>query len=162
MTPDGHDLFQQTIDRMLVERCSSEEEQSVYAHLEDCAACRQYLEASNSVVSGLRAFSFEVDPSSPARVNAALRLRAHQLERPFLSRRPLLAISLVALVLTVIGSLLELRLGALLASVFEIRSMDVRHSLINFWIVPSICLLLLFPILPMLSQTAGDGAERNL
>jgi hypothetical protein len=69
-------------------------------------------------------------------------------------------ICVLALALTVVGSFLDLQFGNLIASLLDIRSIHVRQGLFAFWIVPSICLLLLFPMLPMLS--AADRNERTL
>jgi hypothetical protein len=69
---------------------------------------------------------------------------------------------ILALMLTAAGSFLDLRVSGLIASVFDIQGMQIRQGLIAFWIIPSLCLLLLFPILPLLSAAATNRKERNL
>jgi hypothetical protein len=59
-------------------------------------------------------------------------------------------ICVAALILTAAGSFIDLQFGGLLASVLEIPRTEIRHPLLSFWILPSLCLLLLFPILPVL------------
>ena len=58
------------------------------------------------------------------------------------------------MVLTVVGSVVDLRVGHMAAAALDLRPLMVRESLMALWIVPSFCLLLLFPLLPLL---AGDG-----
>jgi hypothetical protein len=38
----------------------------------------------------------------------------------------------------------------------------VRQGLFDFWIVPSLCVLLLFPLLPLLSKAGTRREERTL
>jgi hypothetical protein len=64
--------------------------------------------------------------------------------------------------LTAVGSFFDLRLSGLIASVLDLQRMQVQHGLIAFWIIPSLCLLLLFPILPLLSAGGMNQKERNL
>jgi hypothetical protein len=64
----------------------------------------------------------------------------------------------MALVLTAAGSFIDLQFGGLIASVLDVQRTELRHELLTFWILPSLCLLLLFPILPLLSH----GKERVL
>ena len=107
------------------------------------------------MIAGLGGFSFEVDPTLHARVLSSLRRPA----RP--GRRRWALISVVAVVLTVGGSFVDLRCGDLIASVFDIQRMPVRQGLLAFWIVPSLCVLLLFPLLPLLSKAGTHREERT-
>jgi hypothetical protein len=59
------------------------------------------------------------------------------------------------------GSLVDLRFGDVIASVFDIGRMPVRQGLLAFWIVPSLCVLLLFPLLPLLSKAGTHREERT-
>jgi hypothetical protein len=38
--------------------------------------------------------------------------------------------------------------------------MPVRQGLLAFWIVPSLCVLLLFPLLPLLAKARHSPEER--
>jgi hypothetical protein len=60
------------------------------------------------------------------------------------------------------GSFVDLQFGGLIASVFDIQRTLVRQELLAFWIVPSLFLLLLFPLLPLLSKAATRREERTL
>jgi anti-sigma factor RsiW len=162
MNIDHHESFQHMIDESLAGAISAEREQSLREHLDTCAPCQEYLSASNRVIAGLGGFSFEVDPTLNARVLASLRLRAQQVQAAQPGRRRWLLISLAAVVLTMGGSFVDLQFGRLIASVFDIQRMQVRQGLLAFWIVPSLCVLLLFPLLPLLSKAGTHREERIL
>jgi hypothetical protein len=155
MNVDQHELFRQMIDESLAGGVLGDTERSLREHLDGCAPCREYLGVSKRVIAGLRGFSFEVDPSLNARVLASLWRPAPP------SRRRWALSSVAALVLTVGGSFVELRFGDLLASVFDIQRMPLRQGLLAFWIVPSACVLLLFPLLPLLSKAGTRREERT-
>lgn len=155
MNIDNHENFRHLIDESLVGRLSAEREQSLRDHLDRCAACQEYVSANNRVIAGLGGFSFEVDPTLNARVLSSLR-------RPTPPGRWRWAlISVAAVVLALAGSFVDLRFGDLLASIFDIQSMPVRQGLLVFWIVPSLCVLLLFPLLPLLSKAGTHREERT-
>jgi Putative zinc-finger len=156
MNIDHHETFQHMIDESLAGGISAEREQSLREHLDTCAPCQEYLSASNRVIAGLDGFSFEVDPTLNARVHASLRRPAQP------SRRRWALISVAAVVLTMGGSFVDLQFGGLIASVFDIQRMQVRQGLLAFWIVPSLCFLLLFPLLPLLSKADFHREERTL
>jgi anti-sigma factor RsiW len=160
MNIERHEAFQRLIDESLTGGLPAEKKQSLNEHLDTCAACQEYLGASNRVIAGLRGFSFEVDPNLNARVLASLRRSAAQrfhAEQP--SRRPWVLISGAAIVLTVGGSFFDLRFGDLIASVIDIQRIHVRQGLLAFWIVPSLCVLLLFLLLPLLLKPAFTGKK---
>jgi hypothetical protein len=155
MKLDHHETFRHMIDENLAGGNSADREQSLRQHLDTCAPCQEYLDASNRVIAGLGGFSFEVDPTLNARVLSSLRRPAR------LGRRRWALISVAAVVLTMGGSFVDLRFGDLIASVFDIRRMPVRQGLLAFWIVPSLCVLLLFPLLPLLSKAGTHREERT-
>ncbi len=155
MNNDHHESFRHMIDESLAGGISAEREHSLREHLDTCAPCQEYLSVSNRVIAGLRGFSFEVDPTLTARVLSSLRRPA----QPSLRRWAL--ISVAAVVLTMGGSFVDLRFGDLIASVFDIQRMQVRQGLLDFWIVPSLCVLLLFPLLPLLSKAGSPREERT-
>ena len=162
MNIDHHESFQHMIDESLAGSISAEREQSLREHLDTCVPCREYLSASNRVVAGLGGFSFEVDPTLNARVFASLRLPAQQIQAGQPGRRRWALISVAAVILTMGGSFVDLKFGDLIASVFDIQRMQVRQGLLAFWIVPSLCVLLLFPLLPLLSKAGTHREERIL
>jgi len=154
MNTDHHQSFQHMIDESLAGGISAEREQSLREHIDTCAPCQEYLSASNRVIAGLGGFSFEVDPSLNARVLASLRRPAQP------GRRRWALISVAAVVLTMGGSFVDLQFGGLIASVFDLQRTQVRQGLLAFWIVPSLCVLLLFPLLPLLSKAGTHREER--
>jgi hypothetical protein len=162
MNIDHHESFQHMIDESLAGSISAEREQSLREHLDTCVPCQEYLSASNRVIAGLGDFSFEVDPTLNARVFASLRLPAQQVQAAQPGRRRWALISVAAVILTMGGSFVDLQFGDLIASIFDIQRMQVRQGLLAFWIVPSLCVLLLFPLLPLLSKAGTHREERIL
>jgi anti-sigma factor RsiW len=162
MNIDRHESFQHMIDESLAGGISAEREQALRQHLDTCALCQEYLSASNRVIAGLGGFSFEVDPTLNARVLASLRRPAQRVQAGQPGRRRWALISVTAVVLTMGGSLADLQFGGLIAAVFDIQRTQVRQELLAFWIVPSLCVLLLFPLLPLLSKAGAHREERTL
>ena len=155
MNLDQHETFRHTIDENLAGGISADREQSLREHLDTCAPCQEYLNANNRVIAGLGGFSFEVDPTLNARVLSSLRRPTQPGSRRWAS------IGVAAVVLTMGGSLVDLRFGDLIASVFDIQRMPLRQGLLAFWIVPSLCVLMLFPLLPLLSKAGTYREERT-
>ena len=155
---DDHESFQRKIDETLAGEIAFGEEESLREHLQSCAQCQEYLAAGTRVIAGLSGFSFEVDPTLQEKVCASISLRAQQIESGQPSRKRMAWICIMALVLTAAGSFIDLQFGGLIASVLDVQQTELRHELLTFWILPSLCLLLLFPILPLLSH----GKERVL
>jgi anti-sigma factor RsiW len=150
MKPDRHEMFEQVIDKTLAGDVSPDEERSLRLHLEACPRCHEYFSAGTRVISGLGGFSFAVDPGLQARVSTALLVRAQQLESRRLSRKRLVWICIIALVLTVVGSFIDLQFGRVAAAFLGVQPTHLRQELISYWIGPSFWLLLLFPMLPAL------------
>jgi hypothetical protein len=149
--------FEQRIDRSLAGAGTLEDVCLLREHVSACAGCAEYLNASRRAIAGLKGFSFEAGPGLNARVMAAVRERAEQIE----ARRRWMRLSVVALVLTVLGTVVDLQVGRWAAAFFGLPSIAVHHGLLALWIVPSFGLLLLFPMLPLLSAK-GNGKGRSI
>jgi len=162
MNIHDHESFQHMIDESLAGGIAGEREQSLREHLDTCAPCQEYLRASNRAIAGLGGFSFEVDPSLNAMVLASLRRPAPRLNTVQPDHRRWGLIGVVAVVLTMGGSFFDLQFGRLIASAFDMQRMQVQQGLLVYWIVPSLCVLLLFPLLPLLSKTGAYREERTL
>lgn len=162
MNTDYHEDFQRMIDESLAGAISAERDRSLREHLDTCASCQEYLSASNRVIAGLSGFSFEVNPTLNARILAGIGLRAQQVRAAQPSRRRWALISLAAVVLTMGGSFVDLQFGRLIAAAFDIQRTHVQQGLLAFWIVPSLWVLLLFPLLPLLSKAGTHREERIL
>jgi anti-sigma factor RsiW len=147
MSAERHLDFEQRIDRSLAGAGTPEEQRALEEHVRSCAACGEYLSVSQRAVAGLKGFSFEAGPGLNARVMAAVRVRAEEME----ARRRWVRLSVVALVLTVLGTVVDLQVGRWAAGFFGLPSIAVHHGLMALWIVPSFGLLVLFPMLPLLS-----------
>jgi anti-sigma factor RsiW len=157
MRAERHEDFEQRIDRSLAGAGTPEEERLVEEHVAGCAGCAEYLSASQRAVAGLKGFSFEAGPGLNARVMAAVRERAEQME----ARRRWMRLSVVAVVLTVLGTVVDLQVGRWAAAFFGLPSSAVHHGLLALWIAPSFGLLLLFPLLPLLAAK-GNGKGRTI
>jgi predicted anti-sigma-YlaC factor YlaD len=158
MRTERHERFEQMIDRSLAGAGRPEEEISLEEHVGACAACQEYLSVSRRAIAGLKGFSFEAGLALNAKVAAAIRLRAEQMEGRKANVRRWVGMSVLAVVLTLVGSVVDLRVGHMAAAFFDLRPMEVRQGLLALWIVPSFGLLLLFPILPLLSaKRYGKG-----
>jgi predicted anti-sigma-YlaC factor YlaD len=152
MRSDEHESFQRRIDETLTGDAAVGEEESLREHLQSCTQCQEYFAASTRVIAGLGGFSFDVDPALQEQVCAAISLRVRQIESGQPSRRRMAWICIIALLLSAAGSFIDLQFSGLIASVLDMQRTQMRHGLVTFWILPSFCFLLLFPILPLLSH----------
>jgi hypothetical protein len=152
MRSDDHERFQRRIDETLAGEIAVGEEESLRGHLQSCTQCQEYLAASSRVIAGLGGFWFDVDPALREQVCAAISLRVQQIESAQPSRRRMAWICITALLLSAAGSFIDLKFGGLIAPVLDMQRTQMRHGLVTFWILPSFCFLLLFPILPLLSH----------
>jgi hypothetical protein len=119
------------------------------------------LSASRQAIAGLKGFSFEAGLGLNARVAAAIRARAEEMDARRERVRRWVGLGVVALVLTVLGTVVDLRVGRWAAGFFGLSSIEVHHGLMALWILPSFGLLLLFPMLPLLSAK-GYGKGRTI
>jgi anti-sigma factor RsiW len=152
MKSDDHESFQRRIDETLAGEIAVGEEESLREHLTSCPQCQEYLAAGTRVIAGLGGFSFDVDPALQEKVCASISLRAQQIESGQPSWRRMAWICITAVLLSVAGSFIDLQFGGLIASVLDMHPTQMSHGLLTFWILPSFCFLLLFPILPLLSH----------
>jgi predicted anti-sigma-YlaC factor YlaD len=162
MQSDNHELIRQMIDETLASGTSVGDDRLLREHLGSCASCGDYLDSSSRVIASLAGFSFAMDPALHEKVAVSLRPRAQQLNATPPSRLRWVLISFAAVVLTIGGSFVDLQFGGLIASVFDIKRIQVRQGLLAFWIVPSLCVLLLFPLLPWLSKAGARRKERTV
>src|SRR5258708_10046148 len=110
MQTDRHQSMRHIIDRSLEGEISPREQQSLREHLHACAACQKYADDSRRALAGLGGLSFAANPDLQAKGFAALAQRAQQLEAAQPGRRRIVRTCIVALLLTVVGSLAPLRL----------------------------------------------------
>jgi hypothetical protein len=90
-------------------------------------------------------------------VLASLTLRAQQLQTKPVNRGQMWWGCLVAVLLTAAGSLAASRFGGLVAPVFHVQQAHVRFGLVAFWVVPSLCLCLLFLLLSVVPARNEKG-----
>lgn len=152
MHVDLHQAMREIIDKSLLGTASLHEQQRMREHVATCAPCQEYLNASHRVITGLGGFSFEVDPALQEKVMASLALRAQQLELRDSKIRPIWLLYLVALLLTVAGSLAVARCSTLAVAAFHVEPALLRLGVLTLWVVPSLCFCLLFPVVHRLSM----------
>ena len=149
MKTEHHENFQRMIDESLAGVLSAGKQPSLREHLATCAACRQYLSASNRVIAGLSGFSFEVNPTLNDRVLAALRLQAEQ-GREILAhhsgRMPQHNVQFrnwaafaVAVSMSFAGSALVYQMAKRLAVSMHFDTAQVQAGVLVFWLLPSFC-----------------------
>lgn len=153
MQTNRHQSIWHIIDKSLAGEALAQEEQALREHLRTCAACSDYLDASNRAIANLEGFRFDVDPGLNSKVLASLALRSQQLDAERIQRKRLLLSCVIALVFTVVGSFAASQLGSFAAAVFHLEPARIQFGLVTFWIAPSLCfclLLLLLPVSPAL------------
>lgn len=158
MSSDHHDIFRQKIDQALAGETTPQDQESLREHLHSCVQCQDYLSAGTRAIASLSGFSFEIDPALQTRVIESIRLRAPQVAAARPSRTRIAWICLIAFLLTAVGSIVDLRFGSFVASAFDLQRAQVQQGLLMFWIIPSLCFLFVFPLLPLLSTA---GAQRK-
>jgi hypothetical protein len=152
MKTDLHAIIRDVIDKTLAGGEQPEDDQSLQEHLAACVQCQEYLSAGNRVIAGLGGFSFDIDPGLEGKVLRSLRVRAQQLETAQSNRRRIVWGCAGALVLMITGSWVALEFGNLVAGALNLPPMEMQRLLLLLWVVPSLCLSLLFPVLPLLSR----------
>jgi predicted anti-sigma-YlaC factor YlaD len=155
MQTDRHQSMRHIIDRSLAGEISSREQQSLREHLHECAACQKYADDSRRAIAGLGGFSFAANPDLQAKVFAALAQRAQQLEVAQPGRRRIARTCIIALLLTVVGSLAALHLGDPLAGLLHLEPAKTQAGLLALWVLPSLCFSLLLPVVLLLSARSA-------
>jgi anti-sigma factor RsiW len=159
MQTDLHDAMRHIIDKSLVGEASAPEQQELRKHLLECAVCQKYASDSRRAIVGLNGFSFApfaADPGLQAKVHAALDLRMQQLQATQPNRQRIVRVSIVAFLLTIVGSFGALHLGDPLAAFLHLPVAQAQAGLFTFWIAPSWCLALLVPVLLLVSARSAN------
>lgn len=162
MHTDRHNAMREIVDRSLAGEASAEEQQRLREHLRECAACQQYAEDGRRAIAGLGGFSFgdigQEGRRLEEKVVAALITRAQQLDAAQLSRRRFVRSCLVALLLTVAGTLVALQAGGPLAAILHLPPADTQVGVLALWVLPSWVFTLAFPCVLLLF---GRAAHRK-
>lgn len=158
MKTDPHATIRDVIDKTLAGGASPEDDRFLQEHLAACAQCQEYLSAGTRVIASLGGFSFDVDPGLERKVLWSLTVRAQQLDTAQSHRRRIVWGCVGALVLLITGSFVALEFGNLVAAALNLPPVQLQRVLLLVWVIPSLFLSLLFPLLPVLS----DREERFL
>jgi anti-sigma factor RsiW len=162
MPTDLHDAMRHIIDKSLVGEASAPEQQELRKHLLGCATCQKYASDTRRAIVGLNGFSFApfaADPGLQAKVHESLALRAQQLQAAQPGRRRIVQVSIVALLLTVLGSWGALHVGTPLAALLHLEPAQAQTGVVALWIFPSLCFALLLPVLLLLrARSTNEGS----
>ena len=162
MPTDLHDAMRHIIDKSLVGEASAPEQQELRKHLLGCATCQKYASDSRRAIVGLNGFSFApfaADPGLQAKVHESLALRAQQLQAAQPGRRRIVQVSIVALLLTVLGSWGALHVCTPLAALLHLEPAQAQTGVVALWIFPSLCFALLLPVLLLLrARSTKEGS----
>ena len=151
MQADLHNDMRQIIDKSLVGEASPQEQQTLRKHLLACAACQKYASDSRRAIVSLHGFSFAADPGLQAKVHASLDLRAQQLQATQPGRRRIVQISVIALLLTIVGSFGAWHMGSPLAALLHLEPAQMQTGVVALWVLPSLCFSLVLPVVLYLS-----------
>ena len=158
MNAEAHHNFQRSIDEILVSGESLQSQPLLEQHLRNCSECEHYLDRNRRTIGALSEFTFDVDPWLEARVFHAIRLRIGQDQHPPLNRRRLFQVCSLAVLFVLLGSVLDV--GA--AKLFELLATSwpghLQRDVLSFWVAPSLLLVLVFPLLPLLTRRQGRAA----
>ena len=161
MQADLHNDMRQIIDKSLMGEASPQEQQELRKHLLACAACQKYASDSRRAIVSLQGFSFAADPALQAKVHASLDLRAQQLQAMQPGRRRILQVSIIALLLTIVGSFGALHVGSPLAALLHLEPAQMQTGVVALWILPSLCFSLVLPVL-LLLVARSTNAKGNV
>lgn len=156
MQADLHNTMHQLIDKSLVGEVSLEEQQTLREHLAACADCQRYASDGQRAIAALSGFSFATDPALHATVNAALVLRAQQMQAMQPDRTRIVVVSVVALFLTLAGSFGAAHISDPLAAFLHLPAAQTQTGLFTLWIIPSWCFFLLLPVLLLISARSAN------
>jgi anti-sigma factor RsiW len=157
MQADLHDTMRQIIDKSLVGEASPQEQQELRKHLLACAACQKYASDSRRAIVSLSGFSFAPSPGLTEKVHASLALRAQQLQSAQPGRRRIIEVSIIALLLTIVGSFGAMHVGSPLAAALHLPLAQAQAGLFTFWIAPSWCFSLFLPGLLLLRARSTNA-----
>jgi anti-sigma factor RsiW len=157
MQADLHDTMRQIIDKSLVGEASPQEQQELRKHLLACAACQKYASDSRRAIVSLSGFSFAPSPGLTEKVHASLALRAQQLQSAQPGRRRIIEVSIIALLLTIVGSFGAMHVGSPLAAALHLPLAQAQAGLFTFWIAPSWCFSLFLPVLLLLRARSTNA-----
>ena len=155
---DPHQAMRQIIDKSLVGEASPHEQQELRKHLLACAACQKYASDSRRAIVSLHGFSFApfaTDPGLQAKVHASLDLRAQQLQATQPGRRRIAEVSIIALLLTIVGSFGALHFGSPLAALLHLEPAQMQTGVVALWVLPSLCFSLVLPLVLLLSARSA-------
>jgi hypothetical protein len=158
MQSESHARARFLLDQVMTGGISPDEQRWLNSHTKECAECSRYGELSRRAIRALDSFAFELDPVAALRVENAIRSHANRLALNEFHGRSFLAGAVVAIFLTIAGSIAMWQPAAWLAGRWNLPSPAWQIGFAMYWLLPSI----LLGILPLFrTRLMGDdfGAQ---
>jgi hypothetical protein len=127
MQYESHERARFLLDRAVTEGISLDEQRWLNGHTAECAECSRYDELSRRAIRALDSFAFELDPAAALRVENAIRSRAERLALAEMHGRRFWAGPVVAIFLTIAGSMAMWQAAGWLAG----RTVESAGSLVG-------------------------------
>jgi hypothetical protein len=154
---EPHEKARLILDRAMVEGISPAEQSWLDEHIDGCTDCSGYAKVSIRAVRALDSFAFEFDPAAALRVQNVIRSRAEQLASSEAHTRRLMVGTVVAMLLTVTGSLVMWQPTAWLAGRWNLPSPAWQIAFVMFWLLPSLLVAVLPCFRRRLMREGLDG-----
>jgi len=140
-----------------MESISLDEQRWLDSHTGQCAECSRYRDLSSRAIRALDSFAMELDPVAALRVENAVRSHANRLASATFQGRSLFAGAVVAIFLTITGSIAMWQPAAWLAGRWNLPSPAWQIGFAVFWLLPS-ALLGMLPLFGGKLIGGGSGA----
>jgi hypothetical protein len=145
---DIHERTCLLIDKSLSAELSLQEQESLHAHMLSCARCQQYQAGNSRVVAALDGFTFELPLDLNANVHRSMQQLLHKMEKDHAARRSMLWTAFSAFLLSFLGSSVVWQLSDYLAVYAHMSAGELQTILLLVWIMPSLLISFLFPLIP--------------
>jgi hypothetical protein len=157
---EPHERARFLLDEALVKSSSPDEQRWLNTHLAGCAECSRYAELSRRTIRALDGFAFELDPVAAMRVQRVIRGHASHLASNESHNRSLLAGMMIAIFLTITGSMAMWQAAAWLAARWNLPTPAWQIGFAIFWPLPSV-LLGMLPFFRSKLMGRDSGGERQ-
>jgi hypothetical protein len=151
MRADLHQRARALTDRAIVEGIPADEQRWLDGHVAGCGECSHYRDLSQRAVRALDSFAFDYD--------AAAALRVESLVLQYSGPRQSALAPALAIVLTILGSLLMWQIAGELASRWGVSPRLWQTWFVVLWLLPSamVDLVLIFRRRLLPADVAAEG-----
>lgn len=135
MQAELHNRARLLVERSLVEGISPEEQRWLARHIAECGECSDYAELNRRTLRALNSFAFQFNTASALRVQNAVRSHAGRLAS---SVRADSRAILIAIALTIFGSIAIWEPARWLASRWNVPTFEWQLVFAILWLLPSL------------------------